>query len=153
MTNLRRKEGKPVNYIHMELGRKGKIQELGRLTLIIAGKGTALKRIWKTIVWGPGCLAQLNKILRKGFFVLGLWTCVHLQNPRIGVLQKVKDPFPRILLHLRTPLTALFLSPLSNSNLKSLFNVVIMQWNLAWWTNWQLWTDLFFILYSVTSRI
>ena len=38
------------------------------------------------------------------------------------------------------------------SILKSLFNVVTMWWNLAW-TNRQLWTDLFFILYIVTSRI
>ena len=36
--------------------------------------------------------------------------------------------------------------PLWFSILKSLFNVVIMQWNLAWWTNRQFWTDLFFIL-------
>ena len=43
--------------------------------------------------------------------------------------------------------------PTSNSFLKTLFNFVIMQWKLAWWTNWQLWTDLFFIIYSVTSRI
>ena len=28
-----------------------------------------------------------------------------------------------------------------------------MQWNLAWWTNQQLWTDLFFILYSVTTHL
>ena len=39
-------------------------------------------------------------------------------------------------------------SPLSNSILKSLFNIVIMQWKLAWWKNRQFWT-----LYSVTSRI
>ena len=46
---------------------------------------------------------------------------------------------------------ALFQSPLSNSILKSPFNVVTM--HLAWWTNRQFWTDLLFILYSVTSRI
>ena len=33
-------------------------------------------------------------------------------------------------------------SPLSNSILKSLFNVIIMQWNLAGWTNRHLWTDV-----------
>ena len=31
--------------MHMKLGRKRKVQELGRLTLIIAEKGTALKGI------------------------------------------------------------------------------------------------------------
>ena len=46
-----------------------------------------------------------------------------------------------------------FPPPFSNSISKSLINVVIMQQNLAWWTNRQLWTDLFFIFNSVTSRI
>ena len=45
MTNLRQKERKPGNDIHMKLGRKRKVQELRRLFLIIAGKGTALKGI------------------------------------------------------------------------------------------------------------
>ena len=45
MTHLRRKERKPGNYIHMKQGRKRKIKELGRLSLIIAEKGTSLKVI------------------------------------------------------------------------------------------------------------
>ena len=44
-------------------------------------------------------------------------------------------------------------SPLSKSILKSLYNIVILQWNLVRWTNRQLWTIFFFILYSVTLRI
>ena len=43
MTNLRRKEGKPGTDIAMK--RQTQVKELGPLTLIIAGKGTALKGI------------------------------------------------------------------------------------------------------------
>ena len=40
----------------MKLGRKRKVQELGRLILIIAGKGTAFKKkLEGIIVSRPGC--------------------------------------------------------------------------------------------------
>ena len=52
MTNLRRNERKPGNDIHMKLGRKRKVQELGQLILIIAGKGTAEKGIRRNFCIG-----------------------------------------------------------------------------------------------------
>ena len=45
MTVLRRKEREPGKDIHMKIERKREVQELGRLNLVIAGKGTALKGI------------------------------------------------------------------------------------------------------------
>ena len=58
MTNVRRKERKPGNDIHMKLGRKRKVQELGRLTLIIAGRGTALKGIRRNYCIGSRLLSS-----------------------------------------------------------------------------------------------
>ena len=51
----------------------------------------------------------------------------------------------RISTFRRSNLGTFPVSPLSNLILKSLFSVIIMQGNLTWWTNRQL-----FILYSVT---
>ena len=39
------------------------------------------------------------------------------------------------------------------SSFKNYFNVAIMRWNFAWWTNQQLWTDLVLIFHIVISRI
>ena len=36
-------------------------------------------------------------------FTLGVGTYAHLKSSRIGDLQKINDPFPRILLYVRSP--------------------------------------------------
>ena len=103
MKNLRRKERKPGNDIHVKLGRK-KIQELGRLTLIIARKGTALKGPRRKNCIASRLLSSAEQDPNEGVFFFRGGNLRSFTKSRIGVLQKITDPFPKILLYVRTPL-------------------------------------------------
>ena len=59
-----------------------------------------LKRILYRV---PCCLAKLSKISSGGFSAFRVENFFRLQNPRMRVLQTIKDPFPRVLLYVRTP--------------------------------------------------
>ena len=76
----------------MKLGRKIKVRTHFKGTRRIFCMGSLLLSS-----------AQQNPI--EDVFYLRVGTYVHLQNPMTGVLQKIENPFPRILLYVRTPLT------------------------------------------------
>ena len=69
MTNLRRKERKPGNVSHMKLGRKRKLQKLGRLTFIIAGKGTTAKEFRRNYCIGSRLLSSAQQDPRRGLLL------------------------------------------------------------------------------------
>ena len=88
-------------------------------------------------------ISKWLKLLEKWFFLFWHWSSLE-QRKKSKVKQTHQSQLSFSDFNTRY---GLFSSPPFQ------IHVVIMQRNLAWWTNRQLWTGLFFILYSVTSRI